>query len=212
MPDMEAFALSLFYTFAYQLGFTPWENAATHAPAAAQISGLFDHEEAGREPPFGSALDLGCGTGRWAVDLAQRGWQVTAIDCVAKAVRTARQRAGQAGVVVRFIEGDVTALRAAGVGTGFRLFWDFGTLHGLTGPQLQSAGREISAAAAPDATVLMMAWAPGRRGPLPRGISRAEIETALPGWRIDDDGMFDTSGLPRPLRAVGPHWYRLRRA
>jgi hypothetical protein len=30
-------------------------------PAAEQMTALFEHEEAGREPPDGPALDLGCG-------------------------------------------------------------------------------------------------------------------------------------------------------
>src|SRR6266513_397106 len=64
---------------------------------------------------------------------------------------------------------DVTKLRASGVGTGFRLVLDTGTFHGLTGPQRAAMGREITAVAAVDATVLLDVFAPGRRGPLPRG-------------------------------------------
>ncbi|MBA2313563.1 MAG: hypothetical protein H0V97_12310 [Actinobacteria bacterium] len=52
-----------FYKVAYQVGFTPWEQAAQEGPVARQLSGLFDREQAEREPPYGKALDLGCGTG-----------------------------------------------------------------------------------------------------------------------------------------------------
>lgn len=203
--------MSLFYRISYAVGLAPWEAAASHPPAAAHIAALFDREEAGREPPFGPALDLGCGSGHWAVELARRGWQVTGIDIVPKAVARARQRAKEAGVELRLIEGDVTALRAAGVGSGFRLIWDFGTFHGLAPAQRAAAGREIAAVAAPDATVLMLAWAPGRRWPLPRGASRADIEVAFPDWRVADEEPFDVSGLPPPLRRVNPRCYRLRR-
>ncbi|MCC2643940.1 MAG: Methyltransferase type 11 [Nitrospira sp.] len=41
---------------------------------------MFDREERERQPPYGPALDLGCGTGMQAVELARRGWQVTAVE------------------------------------------------------------------------------------------------------------------------------------
>ena len=75
--------MSLFHKLAYAIGFTPWENAATHRPAAEQVSALFDREQSERRPPYGRALDLGCGTGHWAIDLALRGWQVTGVELVA---------------------------------------------------------------------------------------------------------------------------------
>lgn len=188
--------MSLFYQVAYRVGFTPWERAATHRPAAAKIAALLKREESGLQPPYGPALDLGCGTGIWSVELARRGWQVTGIDLVSKALRSARERAREAGLEVRFLQGNITALRAAGVGSEFRLVWDFGTVHGLTPAQREAVGREVSAAAAPDATLLMLAWAPGRRRPLPRGASREEIVAAFPGWEIIDEEAFDASGLP----------------
>jgi SAM-dependent methyltransferase len=204
--------MSLFYKLAYALGFTPWENAATHRPAAEQISALFDREQAERSPPYGRALDLGCGTGHWAFDLASRGWQVTGIDIVGSAVSKARVRAKDAGIEVRFIKGDVTALRAAGIRPSFQFIWDFGTVHGLTPSQRRAVGREVTAVTEPGATMLILAWAPGRRSPLPRGASRADIEMAFPSWAIIDAVAFDVSGLPPPLRRVEPTCYRLRRA
>jgi hypothetical protein len=58
--------------------------------------------------------------------------------------------------------------------------------------------------------LLTLAWTPAWRGPLPHGAGADDIVMALPEWRIVDDGPFDASGLPRPLRRVKPHWYRLR--
>lgn len=204
--------MSLFYTTAYWLGFAPWEKAATHPAAARQIADLFDREERACHPPYGRALDLGCGRGHWSIVLAQRGWQVTGVDLVGRAVNAASERARKANVDVRFLRGDVTALRDAGVDTDFRLVWDFGTVHGLTPAQRTAVGRELSALAAADATILMMAWGPGQRGPLPRGASRTEIEQAFADWKVVDEVSFDVSGLPKPLRNVDPRLYRLRRA
>ncbi len=54
--------MSVFYRVLYRLGFTSWEQMAT-LPIADQISDMFDREEDGRGPPYGPALDLGCGSG-----------------------------------------------------------------------------------------------------------------------------------------------------
>jgi methylase of polypeptide subunit release factors len=97
--------VSLAYRLLYRVGFTPWEQLAALPALTEAVSALFDREEAGHRPPYGPALDLGCGSGIWAVKLAQRDWQVTGVDLVPKALRRARQRAQQAGVEIRFVQG-----------------------------------------------------------------------------------------------------------
>ncbi len=204
--------MSVFYKILYGVGFTPWESGLAQGPVGEQISAMFDREQVGRQPPHGRALDLGCGSGIHAVELAVRGWQVTGVDTVPNALVRARERAREAGVEVWFLHGDVTALRGAGVGSDFRLVLDFGTVHGLTETQREAVGREVSAVAATDATLLMLAFSPRRRGPLPRGMSRADVEAAYPGWKITDDDAQDAE-LPWFLKKLSadPHWYRLRR-
>jgi len=198
------------WRFAYAIGFHPWEE--TDPPFARKISQLFDREQNGRQPPYGLALDLGTGSGIWGIELAKRGWQVTGIDIVDKALRRARDRVKKAGVDMRLVRGDVTALREAGVGSGFRLVLDTGTFHDLNSGQRDAMGREVSAIAAPDATVLLLVW-PKRRRPLIRGASRSEVEAAFPGWRVTDVEPSHFR-LPRVLDLLlrpDEHWYRLRR-
>ena len=74
--------------------------------------------ENGHGPPSGPALDLGTGSGVWGVQLARRGWSVTGVD---RALRRARERVEDAGVNMRLVHGDVTALRASDAGSGYRL-------------------------------------------------------------------------------------------
>jgi len=57
----------------------------------------------------GRALDLGCGNGRHAMWLAERGWRVTAVDFSTEALRQARERAAAIGVEVEWVEADLAA-------------------------------------------------------------------------------------------------------
>lgn len=200
------------YELAYKMGLHPWEDAIDDPPFVQKIEELLDREETDRQPPFGPALDLGCGSGIWGVELAKRGWQVTGVDIVEKALDRARQRVRDAGVDMRLVHGEVTDLRRSDVGSGYRLILDTGTFHGLPDGQRAAMGREVDAIAAPDATVFLLVW-PRRRRPLIRGADRPEIEAAFPGWKITDvEPSFFR--LPKPLELVmkpGEHWYRLRR-
>jgi cyclopropane fatty-acyl-phospholipid synthase-like methyltransferase len=200
------------YRLAYAVGFHPWEELAEHPPFAGKLLELVARDEAGREPPYGLALDLGTGSAVWGVQLAKRGWQVTGVDIVEKALRRARARVHEAGVDMRLVRGDVTALRETDVGSGFRLVLDTGTFHGLTEAQREAMGREVNAVCADDATVLLDCFAPRRRGPLPRGASRLDVQRAFPGWEITDVEVADTEpdALAR-LFKFDERFYRLRR-
>ena len=200
------------YRLAYSLRFHPWEDAANEPAFTRKISQLFDREEQGRQPPYGPALDIGTGSGIWGIQLAKRGWQVTGIEIVTKALARARDRVRDTGVDMRLVHGDVTALRAAGVGSGFRLVLDTGTFHDLDSAQRDAMGREVSAVAAPNATVLLLVW-PKRRRPLIRGASRAEIEAAFRGWRVThvEASHFRLPKILELLLKPDEHWYRLLR-
>ena len=200
------------YGLAYAVGFHPWEDLAEHPPFAGKLLELVAREEAGQPRPYGPALDLGTGSAVWGVRLAQRGWRVTGVDLVEKALARARERIAEAGVDMRLVRGDVTALRAEDVGAGFRLVLDTGTFHGLGEAEQAAMGRAVSAVAAPDASVLLDCFAPRRRGPLPRGASRAAVEAAFPGWEVTDVEVADTEpdALAR-LFKFDERFYRLRR-
>ena len=201
--------MSRWYRFMYLVGFKPWEqDSGTVGP---QLGGLLTTEESERDTPYGRALDMGCGTGRWSLELAQRGWDVVGVDVVPKAIEAARRRAQEAGLDAAFFEGDVTALRDARAGSGFSFFLDVECFNHLSDSQRAAVGREVNALALPSATMLLLAWRRARRGPLPPGASRDDLTTAFSGWRIVDEHPYE-GALPRPLRNVAPRWYRLARS
>lgn len=86
----------------YQEGDTPWDMRIP----SRELERVLDHGLIqGR-----TALEFGCGTGTNAVVLAERGFQVTAIDGAPLAIQQARQLAGRHQVQVEWIVGDVCDL------------------------------------------------------------------------------------------------------
>lgn len=204
--------LTLWYRFLYWSGITPWEVDPSQGIAANQIAELFKREEEYHDPPFGPVLDLGCGSGIWSVELAKRGWQVIGVDVVPKAIRRARKRAKEAGVHVRFVESDVTALSDVVVGSDFRFVVDFECFNHLNDKQRLAVGRAVNKVTVPNARMLMLAWEPGKRRLLPQGASPGDIETAFPGWKISGEDLFAAqSELPGWMNNTPIHFYRLQK-
>ncbi len=201
------------YELAYRFGFHPWESALDNDEFIETITALFEEVEAGRERPFGRALDVGTGSGIWGVELAKRGWDVVGIDIVERVLSRARERAEAARVELAFVHGDVTDLSNAQLDGEFHLFLDTGTYHGLDADERAAYDREIDTVAAPDATILLLAWEPRRRGPLPTGATRGELEEMFPDWTVTDLGPTSFEA-PKPVELIASpneHWYRLRR-
>ncbi len=197
------------YSLAYRFGLTPWEKAGRDA--AAQFNALLDREQQG-DPPYGKALDIGCGTGDHAVNLARRGWYVTAVDNVPRALASARAKSVQAGVDVRYVQADVTDM-AAQVGSGFSFLLDVGCFHGLKPHHRPAYSQQVEAVSHPGSTLLMLAFQPGRRppAPLPRGASRQELKDTFQNWDVIGDDAADTSCMSAPVKRTAPHFFRLRR-
>jgi SAM-dependent methyltransferase len=78
-----------------------WDDfyAADHRRWSGNANGLLVAEVA--DLPTGTALDLGCGEGGDAIWLAQRGWQVTAVDVAQAALDAGADHAAEAGVADR---------------------------------------------------------------------------------------------------------------
>ncbi len=55
-------------------------------------------------------LDVGCGTGRHAIEMASRGYDITGVDLSSSQIRRAREKAQVAGLDIRFEEMDARSM------------------------------------------------------------------------------------------------------
>lgn len=173
---------TLFRLF-YRLGFTPWEGH----PLAQSLRNLV---EGNGSPalPAARALELGCGTGDTSIYLAKQGWHITAVDFVPTALEKARAKARAENVDVNFVHADVRQLRQAGISGPLQLIVDNGCLHNMNDDDRDCYVREVSAVAAPDARLLIVAFIPGGRFGV-RGIDHAEMERRFAsGWTLVSSG------------------------
>lgn len=201
--------MGLFYPLAYAAGFTPWERAGE--AELTRLNELFAREETERGGP-GNALDLGCGSGKHAAALAARGWTVTGVDLIPRAVAQAQDRIEKLHLSASIVCADVTRLGSDAIRGEYDFFLDIGCYHGLNPCQRQQMAQGITALAAPAATLLMLAFSRfALPRPLPRGASRGDLEDTFGGWAVTDVEPASTEGMPRLLRKAAPTWYRLQR-
>jgi SAM-dependent methyltransferase len=85
------------------------QNAFTRH-TAPEVDFLLEELKA---PPGASILDVGCGTGRHAVELARRGYSVTGLDLSAGMLARAADSAAAAGVVVEWVRADAARFELA---------------------------------------------------------------------------------------------------
>ncbi len=195
--------MSLLYRLMYRVGFTPWDDGRVSAALKEVVEG---HDALAPA----RALDIGSGTGTQSVYLARRGWDVTGLDAVPRALDAARAKAAAKGVSVDWRRADITKPADLGLESGFGLFFDRGCFHGLNGGERSGYVESVSSLAAPGALLLLMSFAPaGRVGPV--GADEAEIVTRFEdGWELLSSTPDTDPAPPGPLRNVARTWYRLR--
>ena len=109
----------LFFEIRYLLRLAPWDTGISPPELMRFIN----------SHPAGRAIDIGCGTGTNAIALAKHGWNVTGIDFSSQAIARARRKVRSKGMVVDFIQGDVSALDK--LSGPFDLSLDIGCYHSL---------------------------------------------------------------------------------
>lgn len=104
----------------YTTGQTPWDTGIPNAELLRTL------EEGGL--PGRTLLEMGCGTGTNALELARRGYEVTAIDLSKTAIARARTKVRDAGVRVDLRQGDLTR---TDLGGPYDCLFDLGLYHGI---------------------------------------------------------------------------------
>ncbi len=102
----------------------------------------------------GRVVELGCGTGTNAVYLAQKGFDVTAIDIAPSAIALAEEKARKAGVKVRFLVADVLAPPRL---EPFDLIFDRGCYHGVRGSNAAGYVETVRRLSRPGTLLLILA-------------------------------------------------------
>jgi len=97
-------------------------------PRWAAASGEVDQVLAlAKIAPGAAVLDLACGPGRHALELARRGLKVTAVDRTAAYLAQARQRAAEQGLTVEWVQADMREFcRPEAFDAAVNLFTAFG--------------------------------------------------------------------------------------
>jgi SAM-dependent methyltransferase len=150
----------------------PWDTAAADANLVAAV-------EAGTIKP-GRALEIGCGTGTHAIWLAQRGFEVVAVDIAPLAIERARAKATKAGVDVRLEVLDI--LQDPVDADPFDFAFDRGVLHVFDDAQERALfARNVARTLGPGGQWLSLAGStegPAREHGPPRR-SAADLITAV---------------------------------
>jgi len=131
----------------------------------------------------GDLLDVGCGTGENALELARRGLSVTGIDVAALAVRRAREQAAQQRLVAEFVVMD--ALRLADLDRTFDTILDVGLYHVLQPAERTAYAASLRGAARPGVAAARVLERPQPVRIGPARVSRGEIHSRSPGWRVE---------------------------
>jgi 2-polyprenyl-3-methyl-5-hydroxy-6-metoxy-1,4-benzoquinol methylase len=146
----------------------------------------------------GSVLDVGCGTGEYALYLASLGHEVWGLDFAPAAIEKAQAKARERGLEVTLLVWNVLDLQS--LKRTFDTVIDSGLFHSITDAERLLFVHSLTVVLEPGGTYFMLCFSeqePGSWGP--RRVTQAEIRAAFgQGWRINYIRQaFFESNLPR---------------
>ncbi len=164
----------------YASGDTPWDS---DTPSAELLRVLAEQ----RVAP-GAALEVGCGTGTNAVELARRGFVVTGFDLAPLAIEKAHRRAAAAGVSPRLFAADLDDVcDRHGLRGPFAFVFDRGVYHSVRPEGLGAYLRTLVKVTSPGALLLVLAGNKNDSTPEDRGPPRVHAHEIA----IELGGVFD---------------------
>jgi cyclopropane fatty-acyl-phospholipid synthase-like methyltransferase len=163
-----------FFLSAYD-GTPPWEVGRPQ-PALVALAETGDIR--------GSVLDVGCGTGEMALDLAARGHDVWGIDLAPKAIAAAQHKATERGLAVNFSVH--SALELAALGRTFDTVLDSGLYHVFNEDDRRRYVEGLAAVLRPGGTLYVLCFSERERRQVgPRRVTQEELRSAFAdGWRV----------------------------
>jgi len=133
-------------------------------------------------------LDLGCGTGDNAIELARHGLVVKGLDAVPEALERARKKTEKAGLkqLPEFVLGD--ALRLVESGLKARTVLDCALFHTFSNEERREYIRGLEAVLSQGGRLHILSFSElETRQPGPRRLSLSEITGSFgKGWRVED--------------------------
>ncbi len=127
----------------------PWHEAD---PPKLLVTALAQHDVVGK------ALDVGCGSGNYSIYMAERGYQVTAIDFMPQAVTMLEQRIAGRGLAIEVIQADVGLWQGNHL---YDLVLDVGCLHTPGTIELAAYKKQLLSWLAPGGAFILLHF--GRR-------------------------------------------------
>jgi SAM-dependent methyltransferase len=132
----------------------------------------------------GAVIDVGCGTGENALELAARGLEVVGVDAAPRAIEKARAKALDRGLSAAFVHEDAFSLDA--LGRRFDTALDCGCFHVFDDDERPEYVASLASALAPGGTLHLMCFSdlePGTMGP--RRVTQQELHDAFAGgWDV----------------------------
>lgn len=181
------------YRWRYRRGHIPWDTADTPFEVMDFISAT----------PPGKALDLGCGTGNHALTLARNGWDVTGIDFVPDAIRSARRKAAESGLKIDFIDASVT--RPGRLEGPFDYALDIGCLFGLNTDERSRYADILARLLRPGAWYMLYAWLPRLVNGQRSGLSADDVDSLF------QKNFSKSRVVYGEEKGIGSAWYWYRR-
>lgn len=133
----------------------------------------------------GRVLDIGCGTGEHTLMAAQHGLETTGIDSSHKAIETAKRKAHERGLNVRFLVHN--ALDLASISEQFDTVLDSGLFHVFSDEHRAAYVEALKLVTRPAARYFMLCFSEHQPGDFgPRRVTQQEIRNSFSdGWRIE---------------------------